>query len=350
MFATLTELTRRFRAGRPTSAVILLYHRVATPESDPWSLCVEPGRFEEQMRAIRRLGRPMFLSDLVRSLQKGTVPRRAVVVTFDDGYVDNFAAAAPRLARHEVPATMFITTGGWGMTREFWWDELEQLVLQPGRLPETVSLRLQGQSHEWRLDGSATLEEAVFRRHLRWSAGQPEDPTPRHTLYRQLYALLQPASATERQRAMDELWQQADRKPTLRPAFRIMDESQLKSLAQSPWIEIGAHTVTHPNLASLNAADQSTEISGSRRSLERLLQRQMRGFAYPFGKSVHYNDDTLRIVKENGFDSACSTTLAAVRSDSPRFELPRFPVQDWSGDELETLLESWWQEPRAVMA
>lgn len=278
------------------------------------------------------------------------MPHRAVAVTFDDGYVDNFTAAAPRLARHRVPATMFITSGGWSMTREFWWDELEQLVLQPGRLPETVSVCLRGQTKEWRLNGSTTLEEAGFRRHRRWSAGQPDDPTPRHTLYRALYALLQPAPARERQRVLDELWQQAGRSPELRPAFRMMNESQLKSLAQSPWIEIGAHTVTHPNLASLSAADQFEEISGSRRSIESLLQRELRGFAYPFGKPVHYNEDTLRIVKENGFDFACSTTLAAMRHDSPRFELPRFPVQDWSGDELAGLLESWWREPQAIKA
>ena len=65
----------------------------------------------------------------------GDVPSAGVVVTFDDGYADNFHNAKPLLERYEIPATVFVTTGYLQDQREFWWDELERILLQPGTLP-----------------------------------------------------------------------------------------------------------------------------------------------------------------------------------------------------------------------
>lgn len=92
-------------------ALILVYHRIAEVKVDPWELAVRPDHFAEQLQVIRRLGRPLSLRELVRSMRNGGIPRRAIVVTFDDGYADNLLQAKPLLDRADVPATVFLTAG-----------------------------------------------------------------------------------------------------------------------------------------------------------------------------------------------------------------------------------------------
>src|SRR5207247_8601512 len=87
----LRRIPRAFRR----QALVLVYHRIVEVEVDPWELAVRPDHFAEQLEVIRRLGRPVSLRDLVRSIGDGRIPRRAVVVTFDDGYADAPLRAQP---------------------------------------------------------------------------------------------------------------------------------------------------------------------------------------------------------------------------------------------------------------
>src|SRR3954469_24009177 len=129
------RLTGRLRRYLSSNAVILMYHRVADLDADPWGLSVSPTHFEEHLRVLRSLGTVMSLTQLVDGLQQGRIPRRAVVVTFDDGYADNVEVALPLLEQHRVSSTVFLASGAIDRQREFWWDELERILLQPGRLP-----------------------------------------------------------------------------------------------------------------------------------------------------------------------------------------------------------------------
>src|SRR5262245_48550547 len=110
-----------------------MYHRVAASELDPWSLCVSPERFSEQMEALRRVAYPCAMRDLVRAHAAGSVPENAVVVTFDDGYLDNLTNAKPILEAHDVPATVFVCSGAVGKNVEFWWDQLARAMLQSNK-------------------------------------------------------------------------------------------------------------------------------------------------------------------------------------------------------------------------
>jgi peptidoglycan/xylan/chitin deacetylase (PgdA/CDA1 family) len=103
------------------------------------------------MFAMRELGECVSLRELVqRCAVKASLPR-GIVVTFDDGYADNLDIAAPLLARHDVPATVFVATAGLEEGALFWWDELEALVLLAGELRQEVSVTHHGEKLAWAL-------------------------------------------------------------------------------------------------------------------------------------------------------------------------------------------------------
>src|SRR6266404_5015149 len=149
-------LSARWIKGKPVSeALILAYHRVAALPFDPQLLSVTPDHFAEHLEVLHRYYRPTRLRQLAQTPESGVSSSRAVVITFDDGYADNLYNATPLLERYDVPATVFVTTGYVDATREFWWDELERLLLQPGTLPETLSLSVNRKRSEWTLGKGA---------------------------------------------------------------------------------------------------------------------------------------------------------------------------------------------------
>jgi peptidoglycan/xylan/chitin deacetylase (PgdA/CDA1 family) len=120
-------------------AIVLMYHRVDREECDPWGLCVDPDRFAEQVDVLRGKAEVLSVGELTNRLKNDTVPSRSACITFDDGYVDNVRKARPVLERFDVPATFFLVSGQVGQPVEFWWDDLERLLLQPGSLPDHLS-------------------------------------------------------------------------------------------------------------------------------------------------------------------------------------------------------------------
>lgn len=278
-------------------AVILVYHRVADLANDPFLLAVTPRRFAEHLDVIRTHGVPMRLEDLVRSLRTGKVPARAVAVTFDDGYADNLQAAKPLLERHDIPATVFVTAGQVGGLREFWWDELDRIILQPGRLPGTLRLVLDGNGYEWELGEGSTYTEEAYRRERAWHIERQENPSPRQRLFRDLFARLLVASPAERRETLDDLVAWAGAEPGPRLTHRTLTADELLRLQQGGLVDIGAHTISHPALATLSRAEQRAEIRKSKTMLEQMLNDRVISFAYPHGSGT---SETAELVGEAG--------------------------------------------------
>jgi peptidoglycan/xylan/chitin deacetylase (PgdA/CDA1 family) len=319
-------------------AIILMYHRVVELTNDPHLLAVTPEHFAQQLEAIRAYGVPMRLRDLVQSLRQGKVPRRAVAITLDDGYADNLEYAKPLLARYDVPATVFVTAGQVGGRREFWWDELDRLLLQPGTLPPVLRLRLNGSVHEWRLEKASTYTDEEYRHHRHWHVECREDPGPRQRVFRALFDLLYLLPSEPRWRILDELTAWAQAPPIARPSHRALTAEEALRLAEGDLVEIGAHTMTHPVLAALSASEQRQEIQESKARLETMLGREVGSFAYPHGSIT---PEAAASVGEAGFVCACSSHADAVFRTANRFQLPRVGVRDWDGDTFSRWLK-WW--------
>ena len=340
-FGHLRRLASRARKRLSSRALILLYHRVAESISDPWSLAVKPAHFAEHLEVIKKRARVLSVEELVAAVAGNKLPRRAVVITFDDGYADNLLNGKPLLEKNDCPATVFVTTGFAGSDREFWWDELDRLFLQPGALPSSLRLTVGSKDYSWDLGEAARYGEAAFHTNERWRAWQKDDPCSRQLLYRSLWELMHPLPEGERQRVRDDLvsWAGADRSP--RATHRALSSDELRELAEGGLIEIGCHTVTHPKLAALGLDAQRDEINRSKSRLEELLNRGIKSFAYPYGRPCDYTAGTVAAVKEAGFDSACSTSNGLVHRRSSLFELPRFQAPDVDGEVLDGMLGQW---------
>jgi peptidoglycan/xylan/chitin deacetylase (PgdA/CDA1 family) len=115
---------------------------------------------------------------------------------------------------------------------------------------------------------------------------------------------------------------------------RPLSADEVLKLAEGNLIEIGAHTMTHPVLSNLAIAEQRTEIFKSKTFLEKILQRPISSFAYPYGARSDYTRDTVSIIEEAGFDCACSNFPGFVRKGADIYELPRVLVRDWDGREF----------------
>jgi peptidoglycan/xylan/chitin deacetylase (PgdA/CDA1 family) len=332
---------QRLRRRYVPSGLILLYHRIADVRPDPWSLCVTPRHFAEQLETLRQYGRPMQLRQLAQALADGNIPRRSVVVTFDDGYADNLYHAKPTLERYEIPTTVFLITGHIGHTREFWWDELERLLLQPGTLPEALALRINGHVYQCQLGEAAQYSEEDVRHHQHWIAWGEDDPTPRHALYRALWKLLQPLPEGARRTVLDELLAWSGAEPVSRPTHRSLSLAETCALAHGDLIEVGAHTVTHSSLSALPMAAQRDEVERSKACLEAVLGHPITSFSYPYGKQCDYTQETVAIVRQAGFACACSNFAGVVGRGTDRFQLPRVNVQDCDGETFARQLLSW---------
>jgi peptidoglycan/xylan/chitin deacetylase (PgdA/CDA1 family) len=308
--------------------LILLYHRVTELPLDPNSLCVTPQHFAEHLEILRQHSRPMRLQQLAQAIEDGNVTSRTVVVTFDDGYADNLYSAKPLLERYDVPATVFVITGYIGGKREFWWDELERLLLRAATLPATLHLKINGISHHWEL-GKADR--------------YTEDTHQRQRLYHSLCQLLRLLPEKDQQKALDDLFAWSGTESRSRPTHRALSPDEVLRLAEGGLVEVGAHTVSHPVLSALPAVAQQDEIKGSKAHLEGILSRVVTSFAYPYGPESDYAAETVAIVREAGFACACaggrSISASLFRRRPDRFQLHRVAVRDSDGEAFSRRLE-----------
>lgn len=273
---------------------ILSYHRV-NDEADPFFPSLSTEVFERQMAFVARAYVVLTVEELAQRMRRRALPRNALAITFDDGYRDNLTHAAPILARHGLPATVFLVTGVIGSAEPLWFDRL-----------------------------------ALAFRHTRaaeWSAPWGER-IPLGTGSERLTALGR-ALGRFKGLANDE------RRRRVEDALRALgagDERPLKNLMLG-WddvhalaglgVTIGAHTVTHPILSRLDPEAARAEIVESASMIEAACGRPPRAFAYPNGRPADYGPTVVGLVREAGFTCAVTTTFGVNTATTPPYELRR---------------------------
>jgi peptidoglycan/xylan/chitin deacetylase (PgdA/CDA1 family) len=273
---------------------ILTFHRV-NDENDPFLPAIPTAVFAARMAYIARHYRVLTVEDLVERVRQGTVPRNALALTFDDGYRDNLSHAAPILAQHGLPATIFLATGYIGTPDVPWFDHVA-LAFKLSRRSEVTLPGCQSQRLETEGDRLAGLDRAIS-----WLKTLPDEK--RRRAVERLVADLNPRGPDRPKRFM-LTWEEVD---------------ALRGLGFS----VGAHTVTHPILSRVTPEQAREEIQGSKDTIERALGVTVRAFAYPNGGPEDYSPTTVRLVQECGFRCAVSTRRGLNGPATPPFELRR---------------------------
>lgn len=286
-------------AGRAARLSTLIYHRVL-PEADPLLPGVpDAATFRWQMRFLRRNFNPLPLDEAVQRLRSGSLPSRAVCVTFDDGYADNATVALPILREEGVPATFFIAAAYLNGGRMFNDTVIETVRrLSTGTVdltPEGLGLR----EIQTDADRVALAREMVLAiKYLEFQEREVRAEAPARRLGMEL------------------------------PDGLMMTDAQVLELAENG-MGVGGHTLTHPILARLPREQALAEIRGGKAALERLLKRPVTLFAYPNGRpGKDYNPEHVAMAQELGFAAAFSTAWGAARRDSDLYQLPRFTPWD----------------------
>lgn len=288
---------------------ILAYHRVldiaGDPEFDfdPELVSASVEDFDWQMRYIQRHYTPITFSHLLSALDGvGTLPARPIIVTFDDGFDDNYRNAFPVLKSLGVPATFFIATGYIGQSRTFWFDWFFYLCGEAKR--RGVSVRIDSTEFNFADEqGDASRRAALAQL---WVVPDGE----RRAAIRRLEAALaldQPEDGFSRSRPM--MWE---------------DVQEMAAHG----MEIGSHTVSHPILTTVDDDGLYDELGKSKQDLEQRLRRPVDVIAYPVGGPQAFNGRVQRAVRDAGYRlgvSYVSGTNERRRLD--RFALKRLHVE-----------------------
>lgn len=275
---------------------ILIFHRVHARTDSIFPHEPDAIRFERLMRFVSRIFRVMTLGEAVTCLANDSLPSRALVITFDDGYADNAEVALPILQRCGLTASFFVSTG----------------FLDGGRMWNDSVIECLRACPHWELD----LKSFGLGRFALTG------PAERRRVIETLLPRIKYLSLAEREDAITRLQQLCG--VAALPTNLMMRSEQLRAMHRSG-MEIGAHTVKHPILTTLSTAEAEYEITQGRRQLESIIDAPIDMFAYPNGKpSRDYDYSHVLLLKDLGFRGAVSTAPGVGRSGDDLFQLPRF--------------------------
>jgi peptidoglycan/xylan/chitin deacetylase (PgdA/CDA1 family) len=305
-------------SGSREGPAILLYHRIAREEFDPWSLAVSPANFEEQMKWLTDYRTVLSLTEFARQHREDSLGSDAVAITFDDGYACNALVAAPILHKLNIPATIFLPTEIIEQGRQFWWDELQRIVVEHP-------------SDETRLDGEAITLGPKQPLDGHWAPGAPPR-TERQRVFLKIWDRLRIKTSEGLVSALRELRDGAEDIGG-HPLKRPLTIEEIGSVSRS--IEFGSHAQTHRSLPALSKADKAREVADSKHWCETITGRPALCFAYPFGDA---DAETAKLVRNVGFECACITGERSVTPGSNVYTLPRIGVGNLGADGLARLL------------
>ncbi len=285
----------RQRFYKERCVLILNYHRASR------------GDLQSHLLYLRRHYRMLHLEDALVELytptprQSSRDRRTALVLTFDDGYADNYTHAFPLAQKLQVPITIFVIPGYIESGEAFWWEEGKRLL---GRTPR-MKILFEGQNYSLQDEEERDELLARIEQRLRFATSVGEREA---FLTRVRKQLVVPATLT----ATDD-------------EYRPLTWAQVYKMAASGWVSFGAHTQHHPILGYLRRREEVyDELVRCRKMLEERLHYPVRTLAYPVGKSEHIGAEAILAARKAGYIWAVTTRKGINTPVSDPYQLARF--------------------------
>jgi len=303
-------LVRAARALQRGRCVILAYHGVLSGGDNRYDFLnhnfVAAEAFEAHIRFLVRHYRPIRLADLVSCYRHQTPPpARSVVVTFDDGFANNYSVAFPILQKYGVPFTIFLTTGMIDQDgAQLWTERVKRAVyLHHG---ENVLVPLLDRQVSCRLTSAMRREECA----------------------REILTVLKSQPPAVRDAAVLTIEDVCGR-PPLQPheleRYQFLTWSQVRAMARAG-VEFGSHTVTHSILSTLDESSLERELASSKRRIESELEKECHAFAYPNGSRADFGPRDKRALQAIGYTCAVSLRGGLNVAPADLLELDRINV------------------------
>lgn len=262
--------------------LVLSYHRIGDPQGDlfdPDLFSATPDQLDAQLSYLNRHVSLVTIEEALRFIEGGgeRTSRCRALITFDDGYLDNYQLAFPILPAHGVQGVFFLATDMIGSSCIPWWDRIAYLM-------KTARQRRFTLHHP--VEQEFDLGQGSFTAHLRRVL------TPCYTL-----------NAANVPRLVQELAAQAGAEQPTESERRFLNWDEARAMIRGG-MAIGSHTRLHLVLSRLKAREQKWEMSSCRERLQECLGIEVETLAYPYGRTGTFSELTRQLARDTGYRAA----------------------------------------------
>lgn len=268
---------------------VLAYHRIIPYERADFAdyvpvVSATPSDFEHQMQYITAHFTVVPLDDLRLALTEDKpLPHKPLLITFDDGYLDNYEYAYPILKKMGLPAVIFLATSRMSDPSPLWWDAIARYFFHTDRIDVTLPL----------------------------IGAQQLSPDGKRHILNYLLDELKKIPEEEKIAAVAQIREElAVTDPDQTPLF--MNWDQVRDLVNNG-IVCQAHTVTHPIMTRISAAEARRQLRESKAMIIDETGQSVFAFAYPNGGDTDYSVDTIAALRETGYDMAFTLAPGPMR-------------------------------------
>ncbi|MCH2106270.1 MAG: polysaccharide deacetylase family protein [Planctomycetes bacterium] len=305
-----TPLWRLCDLLAPRRLVILAGHCVEAPSNDflPPEMKIREETLEEILGWLNRRFEGVRVADGWRRLGEGG-GKSLFALSMDDGYRDNVTHLLPLAERVGVPVTVYLESRPLDEQRVNWTHKFFWLVERLG--VEELGIRYADETE---------VEPDNVRTHQVLAEGV-------EVVYRWKRALKYDFDPLERDRVIDSIFTAEGGDEAALCEELYMDADGVTALAEAGW-ELGGHTISHHVLSGLGEEAQREEVQGGRQVLMDRHGVGCESFAYPFGRRWDYNETSVEVARDAGFECAVQTHAGACTRTSDAFHLSRWMIDD----------------------
>jgi len=288
-----------------TKVRVLCYHRIN--KYGDW-FGIDTDIFDQQVKYLSKNFNFITIRDFLKILNNEIYIEKALLLTFDDGYKDNYTDAFPILKKYSAPAIIFLTTDF--IDGKMWmWQDIYRFIVNTVQ-KKNANITIDGINLSF--DFSSYEGKMKARRNIDFHCNKmirSERLSFLHLLANNLQLTI-PNLPTEE--------------------YAPLSWTQVRELAKGG-IDFGAHSQSHERLSKLNVNDCYNEIIRSKKKIEMELNKEINAFSYPNGLKEDFTDEIKKMVSKSGFSCAFTMIEGMNSMNSDKYELARFsPANEYS--------------------